>query len=231
MSQRPNHTDKVDLNYHVFSGAERDSILKRLVEYEDDTATRLVYADLLDDRGEHEEADRQRRWPSAKQWLVRFSKPFSYGKLIEFGYRVVKEENASKNIPIADEVMWADLKAHSHEFWDNWSVVTGVPLPGFLQKMDFQTWECCPHDVSYWFGAPLESERTLSEEDLDHLRDELEKVISGLSESLRDFFERRKTQSLSEISRDLKVSRQTLLEWTTEIRQQFERTGLGEYFR
>ena len=51
---------------------QREAFLKALAENEDDTTTRLVYADWLDEQGEHEEADRQRKWPAAKEWLVRF---------------------------------------------------------------------------------------------------------------------------------------------------------------
>jgi hypothetical protein len=123
------------------------------------------------------------------------------------------------------------LKAHSQEFWDNWSVVTGVSLPPGVDNKDFHTWECCPHEVHYWFGSPLDGEQDLSEEDLANLKVELEKVVARLSETLRDFFERRKTQSLTDISRDLKLSRETLLEWTAEIRKQFEDAGFGKYFR
>src|SRR5205814_1124014 len=50
---------------------QRNAFLKALAKNEDDTATRLVYADWLDEHGEHEEADRQRKWPAAKEWLVR----------------------------------------------------------------------------------------------------------------------------------------------------------------
>jgi uncharacterized protein (TIGR02996 family) len=228
--KRPDREAKDELDYHVLSRAERELILKRLVENEDDTAIRLVYADLLDDEGEHEEADRQRQWSAAKQWLVRFSKSFSYEELMEFGHRAVNETNSSQKTAV-DEAMWADLKAHSQEFWDNWSVVTGVPLPRSLDNKEFETWECCSHEVYYWFGPPLDGQQDFSEEDLANLKVELEKVVASLSETLRDFFERRKTQRLTEISRDLQVTRQTLLEWTEEIRNQFRAAGLEKHFR
>ena len=51
---------------------ERKKFLKALAKNEDETTTRMVYADWLDDQGEHEEADRQRKWPAAKAWLVQF---------------------------------------------------------------------------------------------------------------------------------------------------------------
>ena len=56
---------------------ERDAFLEALARNEDDTPTRLVYADWLDEQGEHEEADRQRKWPAAKEWLVRFCRRFN----------------------------------------------------------------------------------------------------------------------------------------------------------
>jgi uncharacterized protein (TIGR02996 family) len=54
--------------------SDRDAFLRALANDEDDTPTRLVYADWLEERGEHEEADRQRKWPAAKEWLVRLCK-------------------------------------------------------------------------------------------------------------------------------------------------------------
>ena len=40
---------------------ERDAFLKMIVENEDDTLTRLVFADWLDEHGEHEEAGERQR--------------------------------------------------------------------------------------------------------------------------------------------------------------------------
>jgi uncharacterized protein (TIGR02996 family) len=57
--------------------SERNAFLKALAENEDDTTTRLVYPDWLDEHGEHEEADRRRKWPAAKQWLVRFCRKYN----------------------------------------------------------------------------------------------------------------------------------------------------------
>src|SRR5438270_247154 len=61
----------------VAKDKERQAFLKALKKNEDDVTTRMVYADWLDDRGEHEEADRQRKWPAAKEWLVRFARQFN----------------------------------------------------------------------------------------------------------------------------------------------------------
>jgi uncharacterized protein (TIGR02996 family) len=139
----------------------RDGFLKALAENEDDTTVRLVYADWLDEHGEHEEADRQRKWPAAKEWLVRFCKdnassyePFSYENLIAFGYRVTKDEILAKRIYLDNEAMWQALKAYSQDFWKNWAIVTGHALPPGLEDEGFHRWVCCPHEVYYWFGLP-----------------------------------------------------------------------------
>ena len=51
---------------------DRYDYLEYLAEFEDDLAIRLVYADWLDEQGEHEESARQRSWPAAKAWLICF---------------------------------------------------------------------------------------------------------------------------------------------------------------
>ena len=124
--------------------SERDAFLKVLADNEDDTTTRLVYADWLDEYGEHEEADRQRKWPAAKQWLVRFcqfNNPaddldpdewfISYETLLELGREAVEREGGEElwfhcgnNMKMCDA-----LRANPRAFWENWSIVTGVPLP------------------------------------------------------------------------------------------------------
>jgi uncharacterized protein (TIGR02996 family) len=135
---------------------ERDPFLKALAENEDDTMTRLVYSDWLEERGEHEEADRQRKWPAAKEWLVRFCKDFddpssgensdgddldddnpwsffdiSYEKLVRLGRKAVEGTNEQRIAFFcgANEKMMDALRANSREFWRNWSIVTGIPLP------------------------------------------------------------------------------------------------------
>ena len=135
--------------------SEQEVFLKALEKNEDDTMTRLVYADWLEERGEHEEADRQRKWPAAKEWLVRFHREhcrdgdavpgfeepsdenswsylsISYPSLLKLAQKAV--ENAEEGQIFlycgANESMMDALRANSHEFWMNWSIVTGFPLP------------------------------------------------------------------------------------------------------
>jgi uncharacterized protein (TIGR02996 family) len=123
---------------------ERTAFLRALSENEDDTPTRLVYADWLDEQGEHEEADRQRKWPAAKEWLVRFCRDhnpppdensdewvISYEELLELGREAIEEaDEEGVGFSCGNNMSMCDaLRAHRQEFWKNWSVVTGIPLP------------------------------------------------------------------------------------------------------
>ena len=134
---------------------ERDGFLKALEENEDDTSIRLVYADWLDDHGEHEEADRQRKWPAAKAWLVRLCRdnnpdpdeedPYemviSYEDLIELGREAAERGefgfSCGNNMSMCDA-----LRADSREFWENWSIVTGIPVPPDVEDRSYYGCAC-----------------------------------------------------------------------------------------
>jgi uncharacterized protein (TIGR02996 family) len=170
----------------VHNELQRFGFLRALVRNEDDTTTRLVYADWLDERGEHEEADRQRRWPVAHEWLVRFCKEnsdyreASYNGLIEFGRQVTREGNSaervSERVYLDSWGVWNALADCSQEFWKHWSVITGVPLPPSMDQKGFHSWMCCSHEVYYWFGPPdrSETEDVLVETDADSAVDAYE---------------------------------------------------------
>ena len=129
--------------------SERKAFLKALTKNEDDTTTRLVYADWLDEHGEHEEADRMRKWPAAKEWLVRFCEEnnppdeedpdewfISYETLLELGQEAIERGgkdgywfSCGNNMGMCDA-----LRDNCAEFWKNWSIVTGVPLPPDVEE-------------------------------------------------------------------------------------------------
>ncbi|HJZ56552.1 MAG TPA: TIGR02996 domain-containing protein [Gemmataceae bacterium] len=97
---------------------ERQGFLKALAKNEDDTTTRMVYADWLDERGEHEESDRQRKWPAAKTWLVEFAERHSvgYSELID---AIVSGEGLCFGDLDGPEAM------ENPEVWKNLEIVTG----------------------------------------------------------------------------------------------------------
>jgi uncharacterized protein (TIGR02996 family) len=134
----------------------QDAFLKALAENEDDTTTRLVYADWLDDHGQHEEADRQRKWTAAKAWLVRFcqdhnphdedldERVISYEEVLKLGQEAINE-------PVGDAFdffcgnnmsMSESLNTNCQEFWKNWSIVTGVALPADIEKKTYFSCAC-----------------------------------------------------------------------------------------
>jgi uncharacterized protein (TIGR02996 family) len=61
--------------------AEKEDFLAAIREAWDDTVLRAVYADWLDEHGEHEEAARQRNWTetweASFQWMAEFGKKIS----------------------------------------------------------------------------------------------------------------------------------------------------------
>jgi uncharacterized protein (TIGR02996 family) len=119
----------------------RDAFLNALAENEDDVTTRMVYSDWLEEQGEHEEADRQRKWPAAKEWLVRFFQEHSsgdyfgelntYEQMIEHGHAAVARADPSWGSFDcgSNESLCDALRANGREFWKNWHIVTGVALP------------------------------------------------------------------------------------------------------
>ncbi len=129
---------------------ERETFITALQKNEDDVATRLVYADWLDEHGEHEEADRQRKWPAAKTWLkemhsIPWGHPddethyLSYEEMIETGREAILEEGVSERLYFGcgnDEDLCNKLRGNHEEFWKNWSIVTGIPLPeGIISRV------------------------------------------------------------------------------------------------
>ncbi len=75
----------------------------------------------------------------------------------------------------------------------------------------------------------LGRESRLSEQDLTDLQIDLAQEIAKLPEQWRHLLERRQTQSMSEIARDLGVPRTTLNDWMRHIRSRFEAVGLDKY--
>ncbi len=53
---------------------DRQAFLDAIKQQPKNYDHRYVYADWLDERGEHEEADRQRRYEASEKWLREFAR-------------------------------------------------------------------------------------------------------------------------------------------------------------
>lgn len=66
-------------------------------------------------------------------------------------------------------------------------------------------------------------------EDLADLRSDVLQTIAGLPNDLRDLCERLKSGSISEVARDLGITRAAIYRKLTYVRSHFERAGLRNY--
>lgn len=146
---------------------EREAFLRAIAADENNAFVRLVYADWLDDHGDHEEAEHQRKWPEAKDWIDDICRKLNAGcpggdeftcdQLLDFGRSVsavankeivFEVEDDDDDIPNGRRIITA-IRDQIPEFWRAWSVVTGLPLNADLEQKSYVKagWECCPNEV------------------------------------------------------------------------------------
>lgn len=133
---------------------EQKAFLSGLEANEDDTDLRMLYADWLEERGEYEEAERQRKWPEAKAWLVEFAlrnpirrvKDYwgdgmddefgiSYEGLLDLGFKCADEDLVVFG---ADSNLMDKVSSEFHTFMQNWAIVTGRSIPEDKAMPDFR---------------------------------------------------------------------------------------------
>lgn len=129
--------------------SEQQAFIKVLEQNENDTETRLVYADWLEEHGLDDEADRQRKWPSAKKWLIDFCDEYNQ-KDSDYERHVPYEELLQKAVrAISDDLsfytgnndtMCEGLRANRVKFWTCISIVTGIPLT--TEEMKESSFSC-----------------------------------------------------------------------------------------
>ena len=147
---------------------DAQSFLKELEKNEDDTPLRLVYADWLEDHGEAEEAERQRMWPAAKQWLVKFYADAwekevgkikadnpewepdpddwpgyldSYERMMEAAKEAADEGFDSMGCGNSEWLCYA-LRENHDAFWKNFCIVSGCRLPDDMKEKGWFSCGC-----------------------------------------------------------------------------------------
>jgi hypothetical protein len=125
---------------------DRETLEAALALDENDAVARMALCDVLEEEGDEEELARQRAWPAAKMWLVNFCGD-KYGRLMRGAGDAAKAHAAGDvwgayiNCGSDESLMW-ELKSQSGEFWRNWSVVAGVPLPDGLAEAALFSCSC-----------------------------------------------------------------------------------------
>jgi uncharacterized protein (TIGR02996 family) len=133
----------------------REAFLRALEANEDDVTMRLVYSDWLEERGETEEAERQRAWPAAKEWLVKFYEenwekekaqliewdldpnevpeewPGSIGSYKDMMRQATEAADGGFEYMNCGNSEWLcdALREHRTEFWKKFCIVAGYRLP------------------------------------------------------------------------------------------------------
>ncbi|MEQ1839186.1 MAG: TIGR02996 domain-containing protein [Verrucomicrobiales bacterium] len=140
--------------------AEKGRFLAALQKNEDDIPTRLAFADWLDETGAHEEAARQRRWPQAKQWIKdlcdqhlptevdrqMYDEEFfnylmgnyiPYERLMEMAHDAASDVATDGDLYLVlggSESLCCDLRENAQLFWENWSIISGIPIDASLTE-------------------------------------------------------------------------------------------------
>lgn len=139
--------------------SERDVFLNLLEKNPDDATIRLVFADWLDERGEHEEADRQRQHLNAIEWLRNVCIEFNAGRqegegltcdqLLDFGRNVSATTGPNIEVSdIPDGHIVSIIRDRIPEFWKAWSIATGLPLtPEVEKKCYYSSGYCCVTEI------------------------------------------------------------------------------------
>lgn len=126
-------------------------MLAALAADPDDLHTRLVYADWLEEQGQGDEADRQRKWPAAKAYLQAIANehfswededyPVDNYDRAEWLYQLVTflerhDPNVEQFVPF--DYPYEFDHVYSDEMWDHYEVYTGKSSARSTERPPFR---------------------------------------------------------------------------------------------
>lgn len=149
------------------SDSDRKAFLEAIEKEPTNYDHRYIYADWLDENGEHEEADRQRKYEKAEKWLKDFARnddefnwdheyPHEAGECDpENGYwyccgyhQLVRFLAAHEKGSIIDDSYYLGFDTphgwnnYSEELWENFEVVTGKKAPTDQYRKELPPFYC-----------------------------------------------------------------------------------------
>lgn len=138
----------------------RETFLKTIEANEDDDNARHIFADWLDEQGEYDEAERQRKWCGAKRRLSDLATEcggnmddygidnedgFTYGAyhaytftdMIRAGYHTIQNGYGMVQMGTETARSVMDNARVRAQFWSDWEIITGDKRP---TKKDDDDW-------------------------------------------------------------------------------------------
>lgn len=113
---------------------------------------RYVYADWLDEQGEYEEADRQRKYESAEMWLRQFARTHDFGweggedydelegnPYLELLFFLKRHVDGNYFLPFETPYGFSD---YSEELWQHFEVITGLKAPNDEFRNEMPPFRC-----------------------------------------------------------------------------------------